>query len=381
MAENNSEQERTESASPKRLEDARKQGQVPRSREFAAFLSVFMGLGALMATSGFLKERLGEMMRLAMSFPPEAAKDPAMLFDHLSRIAGFFPTVFLPLALAGVVAALLTPMATNAYVFVPDRIAPKLSNMSPGNWIKKLFSMDNVSEILKSIVKASALALTGYLALKKQFATIFSAPALGLDKGIEAVTSAGFTIIGWLTVILFVVALIDIPLQLFFYAKRLKMSRQELKEESKESEGSPEIKARIRSTQRELARRRMIEDVKKADVVVTNPTHYAVALQYSISSNRAPVVLAKGVDEVAARIREAAQEARVPIVESPKLARALYATTELEREIPEVLYLAVAKVLNYAYALKDFQLGLGKSPKLAELSVPDELDPEHNKTT
>lgn len=375
----NSEQEKTEAPSPKRLQEAREKGQVPKSREFATLLVLGASIGTIAALSGYLTEHLSAVFNAALKIPAAASKDPQAAFDHLKSILIELPAIFGPILLAGVAAALLTPAGTNAYVFVPDKVQPKLSNLNPMNWVGNVFSWNGLAETLKSLVKAIALAGVGYLAYTGKMDTLFNSAGTGLKSAVTTGASISLVVFGWMLVVLLVVAAIDIPFQIWQYMDKLKMSRQEIKEESKDTEGNPEIKARVRSVQREMARRRMIDDVKKADVVITNPTHYAVALKYQEGKHNAPVVLAKGVDELAFKIREAANESQIPIVESPKLARAIYANTDLDREIPELLYVAVAKVLNYAFALKLFDSGIHKNrPVLGEFSVPDELDPQNN---
>jgi flagellar biosynthetic protein FlhB len=221
------------------------------------------------------------------------------------------------------------------------------------------------------------IGLVGYLSYIGHLDALVNSMSLGLENTLAVSATITAKVIGWAVLMLAILAGADVPLQIWLFNNRLKMSRQEIKEESKETEGNPEVKGRIRQAQREMARRRMIDDVKKADVVITNPTHYSVALAYSEGANGAPKIVAKGVDEIAAHIREAAKEAGVLIVESPKLARAIYATTDMGKEIPEALYLAVAYVLNYAFAVKAFEKGgAPKQPTLASFSVPDELDPE-----
>ena len=371
----NQQEDKTESPSPKRLNEAREKGQVPRSKEFSTFLSVAFVLGVVSSMASFIYERANIAMKTALSIPAAATKNPTAMSDHLAQLWPQLPAMFMPAMVAAIAAALLGPMGTRSYVFVPSKLAPKLSNLNPSNWVSNVFSWNGVSEIIKSAVKAIALGLVAYMAYTTKQEELFNSVGLGLQGSLNAAADMTIKVTIWLSLVLFVIAGADIPFQIWNYTNRLKMTRQEVKEESKDTEGNPEIKARVRSAQRELAKRRMIEDVKKADVVVTNPTHYAVAMSYKEGIHSAPVVLAKGVDDIAQKIKEIAKEAKIPVIESPKLARAIYANTELEREIPEALYVAVAKVLNFAFSLKAFESGFGKEPKLAEFSVPDDLDP------
>ena len=374
-------EDKTESPSPKRLNEAREKGQVPRSKEFSTFLSISMVFGTIAAIGGVIGDNLNVAMQGLLKIPSAAAKDTAAMSDHLQLLWPQLPAIFLPAFIAAIAAALLGPMGTRSYVFVPSKLAPKLSNLNPTNWVNNVFSWNGVSETLKSAVKAIALGFIAYAAYTTRQEELFNSVGLGLQGSLQTAADVAIKVMIWLMIVLFVIAGIDIPFQIWNYTNRLKMTRQEVKEESKDTEGNPEIKARVRSAQRELAKRRMIEDVKKADVVVTNPTHYAVAMSYKEGKHNAPVVVAKGVDDIAQKIKEVAKEAKIPIIESPKLARAIYANTELEREVPEALYIAVAKVLTFAFSLKAYESGFGKEPKMAEFTVPDELDPLHNEVT
>lgn len=333
--------------------------------------------GVIAAAMGWLNPQAKLIITKGLVFGAGEARDIGLLAEHIKQVLSAGMMLAAPILGATVIAALLTPLGTNAYVFTTEKLTPSLSNLSPSNWVKKVFSAEGAIELGKGLLKTGMIGLVGYLSYIGHLDALVNSMSLGLEGMLSVSATVTAKVIGWSILVLAILAGADVPLQIWLFNKRLMMSRQEIKEESKETEGNPEIKGRIRQAQREMARRRMIDDVKKADVVITNPTHYAVALAYSEGANGAPKIVAKGVDEIAAHIREAAKDSGVLIVESPKLARAIYATTELGSEIPESLYLAVAYVLNYAFAVKAFEHGgAPKQPTLASFTVPDELDPE-----
>jgi flagellar biosynthetic protein FlhB len=237
-------------------------------------------------------------------------------------------------------------------------------------------------ELIKAIVKASLVGIVAYLVISSYFPSLIHLSLIPLDAGIaqteDLLIRAFLITVGALVF----VAALDVPYQLYHYANKMKMSKEEIKQESKESNGNPEIKARLRQQQREMARRRMMSQIPNADVIITNPTHYAVAIQYAEGSMRAPKVIAKGSDAVALRIREIAKDNKVLILESPKLARAIYTHTELDQEIPEALYLAVAEILAFVFQVRNYNGRDGTYPNQpTNMDIPDELDPHHNVNT
>lgn len=255
---------------------------------------------------------------------------------------------------------------------------PNFMRMNPISGLGNLISKNSGVELLKAIGKSLIVGSVAYFVVSSQLDKVLALPLQPLHSGMSDV--AHMLLVGFLTIVgaLVFIAAIDVPYQLFHYAEKHKMTKEEVKQEAKESEGNPEIKAKIRQQQREMARRRMMAQIPNADVVITNPTHYAVAIQYKNDAMRAPIVIAKGADAVALKIREIAGEHQVAVLEAPKLARALYAHTELGDAIPEALYSAVAEVLAYVYQLKTFGKQGGVRPnEPTALDVPDALDP-HN---
>ena len=360
-------QERTEQATPKRLEEARKRGDIPRSRDLStAAVMLAAGIG-LYNLGGYAGGALYDMMRSQLSITPEKA-----LYD--GYMASAFGDAVLQAALGlmpmfGLIAlaALLAPLALGGWSFSTEALKPNFSRLNPGTGFGRMFSLQAVLELAKSLAKFSVVAVIAVVVLKKDTNELLHLGSEAPDGAIvHAFMVCGRAFIA-MTAGLLIIAAIDVPIQLWQYAKKLKMTREEIREELKQNEGSPEIKGRIRRIQQEMARRRMMEEVPKADVVVTNPTHFAVALRYDEYKMRAPIVVAKGADEVAAKIREIAAAHNVALFEAPPLARALHRHVDLGMEIPRGLYVAVAQVLTYVYQLRAAKQGMAMMPEKPEI--------------
>jgi len=373
MAED-SDQEKTEQPTGKRLDDARKKGQIARSRELNTFAMLIVSATLLLIQGEKIGKGLLGMMRADFQLSRETIFDPGSLtlyfkqamIDGLMLVAPFFALM--------VVVAIIAPISMGGWIFSWEAISPKLEKMDPIKGIPRLFAMRGLIEMLKALLKI-LLVFAVAVALYRSY--ISELLGLGVESPEQAVDHA-LNIIGMcfllLSASLIVIAMLDVPYQLWDHNKKLKMTLQEIKDEHKESEGSPEVKGRQRRMQMEMAQNRMMAEVPKADVIVTNPSHYAVALKYDQTSNGAPKLIAKGVDLIAAQIRNAAIGAEVPLVASPPLARALYYSTELDREIPQGLYLAVAQILAYVYQLKAAQKNDWRAPlPPADINVPDEF--------
>jgi flagellar biosynthetic protein FlhB len=371
-----SELEKTEPASQKRLDQARENGDVPRSRELATF-AVLMAAGAGLWMSGArLAGQLGKLLADSLSFERERAFDMSLLLTHLGSQALDAFLAFAPVAAACVLAALAAPLLIGGWVFTGRAVMPNFAKLNPLSGIANLLSTHSLVELGKAVVKAVLVGCIAWVVVRGRMEEAMSLALEPLSSGGAHLGHMLLTTFVLLVAALAVTAAIDAPYQLWHYANKLKMTREELRQEAKESEGNPEIKAKIRATQREMARRRMMSEIPGADVVVTNPTHYAVALKYADGKMRAPKVVAKGADELAAKIREIAGEHNVPLLEAPPLARALYRHTELGDEIPQALYTAVAEVLAYVFQLRAYGRNGGMRPKPpVELDVPAELDP------
>ncbi|MGR3910955.1 flagellar biosynthesis protein FlhB [Burkholderia sp. SR8] len=367
--------DRTEAATPRRREKAREEGQVARSRELASFALLAAGFYGAWLLAGPSGARLQAMLRGAFAFDRATAFDTHRMLSAAGTASAEGFAALLPiLALTGL-AALLAPMALGGWLISQKTFELKFDRLNPIAGLGRMFSIQGPIQLGMSLAKTLVVGGIGGIAIwrsKDELLGLATQPlgsALADAMHLVAVC-CGTTVAGML-----VVAALDVPFQLWQYNKKLRMTKEEVKREHRENEGDPHVKGRIRQQQRAIARRRMMAAVPKADVVVTNPTHFAVALQYADGEMRAPKVVAKGVNLVAARIRELAAEHNVPLLEAPPLARALYHNVEIEREIPGSLYSAVAEVLAWVYQLRRFRSEGGAFPAApVDLNVPVELD-------
>lgn len=371
-----SDAEKTEAASPKRLEQAREEGDVPRSREVATF-TVLMASGCCLWFAGdAIVRRLTAVMVSGLTLDREQILNPnAMILRVASDVTSVLLTC-LPYAVAIMVVALASPLLVGGWLFSSKAFTPNFGKLNPIRGLGNMVSKNALVELLKALAKTLVVGFVAWLVMQHHKDAVLGLSVESLRAGsghmISMLISAFLFIVGALGLI----AAIDGPYQMWHYANKMKMTLQEVKQEAKESDGNPQIKQKIRQLQHEMSRRRMMADVPTADVVVTNPTHYAVALKYGENSRGAPQVVAKGADEVAAKIRELAGEHKVAILEAPALARALFKHTEIGDEIPEALYGAVAEVLAYVFQLRSHGNGHGQRPdKPKKLDVPPELDP------
>ncbi len=372
MADNDSEdQERTEQATPKRIEEARRRGDVARSRDLSSAAVLLAAGVGLYLMGGYSGGALYNMMRTTLTISPEQALHDGYLTVAIANAATQAAVGLAPIFGLVILAATLAPLALGGWSFSTQALAPDFSRMSPTKGLVRMFSMQAVMELVKSLAKFAVVALVTVWVLRRDTAELLQ---LGSEPSATAIVHA-FRVCGKafiaLTAGLLIIAAIDVPLQLWQYAKKLKMTREEIRQELKESEGSPEIKGRIRRTQQEMARRRMMQEVPKADVIVTNPTHFAVALRYDENRMRAPIVIAKGADAIALRIREIAAEHQVPVFEAPPLARALHAHVDIGSEIPQGLYAAVAQVLTYVFQLRAAKRGMALMPARPDVAVEE----------
>jgi len=372
MAEHESGQERTESATPKRQEEARKKGQVPRSRDLNSAAVTLLSAAAISIFGYRSIEQLSAMMRGGLSLHFGSNIDPMQMFSTLNASAMTAFMAVLPILAAGFLAAILAPMSLSGWNFSTEALMPQFSRLNPVSGFGRMFAVTSWIELGKSMLKFALVAIVAVMLLKKDAKAMMALSEQSLPVAMKHAASLCASALLTLASSMLIIAGIDVPIQLWQHAKQLKMSRQEIKEEHKESEGSPEVKGKIRRLQQDAARRRMMEQVPKADVVITNPTHFAVALRYDENRNRAPIVVAKGVDLVAARIREIAGDNKVPIFEAPPLARVLYRLVDLNQEIPATLYAAVAQVLTYIYQLRAYNKGLVNMPQRPVIEVDEE---------
>jgi flagellar biosynthesis protein FlhB len=361
-------QERSLPASQRRLDEARERGEVARSRELSTCL--VLATGAM----GLARNCL-DLVRRGLSWDLSAAHDTDSMATRLHSLSADALVFSLPLFALLLLASVLGPLAIGGWVFSVNALAPALSRLNPLSGLSRIFSLHGLAELIKALGKALLVGGIGAWVIWTSLAPIAALSDTALDAGIASFLGLMQHGLFILVAALAVVALFDVPFQLYQYHSRLRMTPQEAKREAREAEGDPLLKARIRAQQRDIARRRMMSQVPKADVVVTNPTHYAVALKYSDSKMRAPKVIAKGADAVAQRIREVARQHDVPTVEAPALTRALFRHVNLEQEIPQILYAAVAQVLAYVFQLQNYRRLGGTPPSMtAEVLVPPELD-------
>ncbi len=368
--------EKTEQATPRRLEQAREEGQVPQSRELSTFLVTMTGVATLWLLGGWFADRMYMLIRRGFVFEREAAFDHTLLLDRLQDILGGALLTLLPLFFALLVAAVASPIMLGGLVFSAKALGPKFDRMNPIKGFGRMFSVHGLMEMAKAILKALLVGGIGALVLWSTRDHIFDLMVQPLEVSMPDFADTVIFTTLLITLSLGLLALLDVPFQLWQYQKKLRMTKEEVKRENKEQEGDPHVKARIRAVQREMARRRMMAAVPEADVVVTNPTHFSVALKYDAEKMGAPIVVAKGRGDVALKIRELAKEHDVPLLEAPPLARALYAHCELEQAIPAALYTAVAEVMAYIYQLNNWMAGGGLPPEApSELPVPEGMDP------
>lgn len=371
--------EKSEEASEQKREKAREDGDVPRSKELGTcVLLLVAGMGFLMS-GGAMSAALTHYFVDVFNFERTTAMDPNLILSHLASHTATALMAFLPFLLMLFAAAMFSPILIGGWNFNVNALQPKFGKLNPIQGIGNIISINSLVELVKAILKALIVGVISYLVISHDipaFVTLLITPLdIGVTEMGNLLTKSFLMIVGGLVII----AAIDVPYQLRHYSNKLKMTKEEVRQESKESNGNPEVKGRIRQQQREMARRRMMSEIPKADVIITNPTHYAVAIKYSEESKGAPTVIAKGSDVLAMKIREIGATHKIPTLESPKLARALFAHTELGAEIPEALYSAVAEILAFVYQLRQFKKQGGAYPTFpSNVPVPDALDPHFN---
>lgn len=375
MAED-SDLERTEQPSQRRLDQAREEGQVARSRELSTFAVLLAGGAGLWMMGSTLSAQMTKLLRDGLTLDTKLAFHSDLLLPRLYTLSMETLVVFLPLLLLLLATAALSPLLLNGWMFSVKPFQPDFSKLNPLTGIGRMFSTHGLVELAKAIGKSLIVGVGGAWAIwhnKDAVMLLVAQPA------VASIPHLGYLL--WMSFVaimggMLLIVAVDVPFQLWEHNSKLKMTKEEVRQEARETEGDPQVKGRIRSMQREMARRRMMAEIPTADVVVTNPTHYSVALRYSEGGMKAPIVVAKGSHFLAARIKEIAIANNVPILEAPPLARALHKHTELGQTIPEALYTAVAEVLAYVYQLRRCQKMGGAMPEEPrDLPVPPQLDP------
>ncbi|MCB1984887.1 MAG: flagellar type III secretion system protein FlhB [Burkholderiales bacterium] len=373
MAED-SDLERTEEATPQRIQKAREDGQVARSQELTTFTLLLAAAAGMVFLGNGLIEKLLKIMREGMQVERELAFHSDLMINRLFQLAVESLWSLGPLLILLIIVAFFAPLLLSGWLFSTKALIPDFKRLNPVSGFGRIFSVHGLTELLKAVAKTLVVGSVAALVIWGNKDAVLALIAIPIDSGITRTGELLVMSFLLITGAMILIVAIDVPFQLWSHAKKLRMTKEEIRREVKESEGDPLVKGRIRSLQREAARRRMMSEVPNADVIVTNPTHYSIALRYKSDSMRAPKVVAKGVHLLAARIRELGEENHVPILEAPPLARALYHHADLDSEIPEKLYTAVAEVLAYVFQLKRYQDYGGDMPEpLGEITIPDEM--------
>lgn len=345
-------QERSEEPTPKRLQESREEGQVPRSRELTMTLVMLVGAGTLLLGGRWFADRFQALLGAAFRIDREAIYDDSFMLSQFAELLVQTFLILSPLLLALLVAALTAPALLGGWLFSRKAMAPKFSRLDPIKGLKRVFGAQGLMELLKAMGKFLVVAVAAGFFLWLIMGEFLSLSRLPVVPAVaDSVWLAGLALF-MTSAALIVISAIDVPFQLATHYKQIRMTKQEVREESKQTEGRPEVKSRIRNLQQEMASRRMMGDVPDADIVITNPTHFAVALRFDADSMLAPVVLAKGSELVALAIRRVAEDAGVPLLEAPPLARALYRSVAIGEAIPPRLYVAVAEVLAWVHQVR-----------------------------
>ncbi|WP_223517082.1 flagellar biosynthesis protein FlhB [Pseudomonas sp. GL-B-19] len=375
MAESESGQDKTEDPTEKRKKDSRDKGEIARSKELNTLAIMLAGAGALLIFGGALAQEMMELMRMNFTLSREVILDQRNMGTFLLHSGQIALVAIQPVMITLLLAALIGPISLGGWLFAAGSMAPKFSRMNPGAGLKRMFSAKAIVELLKALAKFLIVLFVALAVLSSDIDDLMRIA----HEPLEMAVVHSLQVVGWSTLWmacgLIIIAAVDVPVQLWESHKKLLMTKQEVRDEHKDQEGRPEVKQRIRQLQREMSQRRMMATIPEADVVITNPTHYAVALKYDPDKGSAPVLLAKGSDFLALKIREIAVANDVLLLESPALARSIYYSTELEQEIPGGLYLAVAQVLAYVYQIRQHRAGKGKPPEPLkdDLPIPPDL--------
>ena len=371
--ENDNSQEKTEEPTPRRLEKAKEEGQTARSKELATMAVLLAGAGGLLIFGTSLGASIESIMRDSFVIERSAIFDTRHMSVQLILAAKEAAWALSPILVMLLIAAVAGSIGIGGLLFSAKAIAPKFNRMDPIKGLGRMFSMRSLIELVKAIAKVGLVMAVAILILNLRTEDLL---AIAEEPTVPAMEHVLWTL-GWsfffLSCATIAIAAIDVPFQIYDHQKKLRMTKQEVKDEYKDTEGKPEVKGKIRQLQREMAQRRMMQDVPKADVVITNPTHYAVALKYDQKTMGAPVVVAKGADEVAFKIMEIARENKVEVLRTQPLTRAVYHNTDIGEEIPDGLYMAIAQVLAYVFQLRQFRKGRGPKPGMPDFPIPPDM--------
>ncbi|WP_268800314.1 flagellar biosynthesis protein FlhB [Pseudomonas huanghezhanensis] len=375
MAENENGQDKTEDPTDKRKKDSREKGEIARSKELNTVVVMIVGAAGLLAFGGSMAEMMMQLMRDNFTISREAIMDERSMGLMVMASGKAALLSIQPLLVSLMIASFIAPISLGGWLFAAGSLAPKFSRMNPAAGLKRMVSPKSLIELVKSFAKFLIVLVVAMVVLAKDKNDLVAIA----HEPIEMAIIHSLQLVGWSTLWmsfgLVIIAVVDVPVQLWEAHKKLLMTKQEVRDEHKDSEGRPEVKQRIRQLQRDMSQRRMMSAIPEADVIITNPTHYAVALKYDADKGGAPVLLAKGSDFIALKIREIGAQHGVLLLESPALARSIYYSTELDQEIPAGLYLAVAQVLAYVYQIRQYHSGRGKRPNPLgdDLPIPPDL--------
>ncbi len=374
MAESESGADKTEDPTEKRKKDSREKGEIARSKELNTLAIMLAGSAGLLIFGGALAQDLMELMRYNFSLSRDVLLNPDSMGIFLLHSGKIALLALQPVLITLLIAALVGPISLGGWLFAAGSLAPKFSRMNPAAGIKRMFSAKALIELLKALAKFFIILIVALLVLKSDIDDLLRIAHEPLELAvIHSLQVVAWSAL-WMACGLILIAAVDVPVQLWEGHQKLLMTKQEVRDEHKDQEGRPEVKQRIRQLQRDMSQRRMMAAIPDADVIITNPTHYAVALKYDPENGGAPMLLAKGSDFLALKIREIGEKHNILLLESPALARSIYHSTELEQEIPAGLYLAVAQVLAYVYQIRQHQAGQGKRPDpLKDLPIPADL--------
>tara|TARA_R110001592_G_scaffold38315_2_gene126462 strand:- start:5594 stop:6730 length:1137 start_codon:yes stop_codon:yes gene_type:complete len=374
MAEDgDSSQDKSEEPTGRRIEKAREDGQVPRSKELNTTLLLMVGSAGLLIFGSQIGKSFVSIMKTSFTFTREYIFDQNQMGLYLVNAALEISQIVLPFLFSLFISAIVGSVALGGWLFSAKSLVPKFSKLNPIKGLGKMFALKSLVELIKAIAKVTLVMSLAVLIIRSKLPELLG---LGHESVIPAMTHAA-QLLGWsfflLSCTMIIIAMADVPFQIYDHLKQLKMTKQEIKDEYKDTEGKPEVKQKIRQLQMEMAQRRMMQDVPQADVVITNPTHFSVALRYDPEKDGAPILLAKGHDHMALKIREIAKAHGIEQVAAPPLARSIYHHAEVGHEIPSGLYLAVAQVLAYIFQLKQFKRRVSPRPKMPDFPIPDDL--------
>ncbi len=367
-------QERTEQATPKKEKESKERGLVARSKDFNSFVVLFFGCVSFIVFGKYIMLKTQLLFKQFFSFDAQNLQDSGSMLVNLKMgfVSGFY--ILLPVAILILVASLVGSYLMGGWSFSWGNVAPKFERLDPIKGLARIVSLKGVMELVKSILKVSLVFIAMFVIYAVFFKRIVGLGLFELNNGLSVAGNIMIYSFFILVCSLIVVCMFDVPFQIWDFRRQLMMTKQEVRDEYKETEGKPEVKSKLRSMQREMAARRMMEEIPKADVIITNPTHYAVALKYDEGKMKAPIVIAKGADNIAMKIIELGKKHSIPTISAPPLARSIFFHTEIGAAIPQKLYVAVAQVLAYIHQLKQYRRGKMKRPKLpTKYDIPTDM--------